>query len=72
MSETNNLESGIYSDNPDDSMKYIKSCDAREIVLCRDCKHRKADDPRNIHCEIFDMWMPEEFFCADGERRTDD
>ena len=46
-----------------------------EIVRCRDCKHR---DPEDKKCDYGGMAVqglffprPDDWFCADGERRDD-
>lgn len=60
--------------------------DAVEIVRCRDCKHCREKDRSEafVYCEnvvictndevTADGWLPvfENYFCAYGERRTDD
>lgn len=44
--------------------------DYQELVRCKDCKHTKADGCGAIYCKKWDRWeMPEDYFCADGERR---
>lgn len=44
------------------------------VIRCKDCKHTETDgcaDPA-IYCQKWDRWeMPEDFFCAYGERRTE-
>ena len=51
----------------------MTTVDAVQVVRCRDCKHTKDDGCGAIYCKIWDKWeMPEDFFCADGERRTDE
>ena len=42
-----------------------------EIVRCKDCKHWDADEHA---CNIKIGWFScdADWFCADGERRTDD
>ena len=42
----------------------------REIIRCRDCKHRTTDEPGMVYCEsIIGGWVKDDFYCADGERR---
>ena len=36
-----------------------------EIVRCRDCKY--WEDSEN--CPVYDLERPEDWFCADGERK---
>lgn len=42
------------------------------VVRCKDCKHTKTDGMEEpaIYCKKWDEWeMPNDFFCAFGERR---
>ena len=69
-----NMESGIFTDNPDDTMRYIASCDRVEsvdVVRCNDCSHTNArsKDGEYWHCGMFNLWMNKDFYCADGKRR---
>lgn len=42
-----------------------------EIVRCKDCKHYKPN--RLFECSLHGACQPKpDWFCADGERRTDD
>lgn len=73
-----NIESGIYTDNPDDAMRYIASCDRVEsvdVVRCKDCKHyHKADrgHPDTEWCKrLICGTIKPDFYCADGERRSE-
>lgn len=66
-----NMESGIFTDNPDDTMRYIASCDRVEsvdVVRCKDCKWHL----NNTHtCTMFyfcGMYTRDDFYCADGRR----
>ena len=34
-----NYETGIYTDNPDDTLRYMQSAEVVEVVRCKDCKH---------------------------------
>ena len=49
----------------------------QELVRCRDCKHRDPED-KGCDCAGHEMVMggiipmPDNWFCADGERRTHD
>lgn len=43
-----------------------------DLVRCKDCKHTKDDGCGAIYCKVWDRWeMPEDYFCADGERRSE-
>ena len=70
-----NYETGIYTDNPDDTLRYMKSAEVVEVVRCKDCKHWKQTDEIPVHygeCldSVFGYCAPrEDFFCKDGERR---
>lgn len=68
-----NYETGIYTDNPDDTLRYMKSTEVVEVVRCRYCKHRNAGskDGNDVHCGIFNLWMGKDFFCKYGERRSE-
>lgn len=44
-----------------------------EIIRCKDCKHL---DPEDHHCDsghdiVWQLSRRDDWFCADGERRTD-
>ena len=46
----------------------------QELIRCQDCKHR---DPEDGKCECghairWQLKRPDDWFCADGERREDD
>ena len=40
------------------------------VVYCRDCKHR--NNPLACKLESEGMYMPDDWFCADGELKDDD
>lgn len=50
----------------------IEVGDRKELVRCKDCKwHDNADDsPKYLPC--MEMRTNPNWFCAEGERRTDD
>ena len=68
-----NYETGIYTDNPDDTLRYMKSVEVVEVVRCKDCWRKNAGtkDKENVHCGMFNMWMDSDFFCKFGERRSE-
>ena len=41
------------------------------VVRCKDCKFSKPDWEEAIWCELYDCRRYKNWFCADGERRTD-
>lgn len=46
--------------------------DAVTVVRCKDCKHRAMDEIGMVYCEnIVGGWVSDDFYCADGERRTE-
>lgn len=73
-----NYETGIYTDNPDDTLRYMKSAEVVEVVRCKDCKHSdlfKADDTETtmpMKClgirygGVYPDW-----YCEHGERRSE-
>jgi len=48
--------------------------DMVEVVRCKDCKHgEKCVEPhKDYWCNLYEGYKWSEWFCADGERRTDD
>lgn len=47
----------------------IPTADVVEVVRCKECKHSS----QKVHiCEITNYLYGENYFCAWGERRTDD
>lgn len=49
------------------------TADVVEVVRCKYCAHHE-DIPytTNVWCEKVERLLPEDWFCADGERREDD
>ena len=44
-----------------------------EIVRCKECKYHDEGMPGAVYCpNLVGGWVSERFFCAGGERRTDD
>lgn len=43
-----------------------------ELIRCKDCKHGRLYAPNCVDCEHIKMAIDADWFCADGERRTDD
>lgn len=48
--------------------------DVVEIVRCKDCKHREYDGSPFCPwmCEIDGRNVPDDWFCADGERKEEE
>ncbi len=65
-----NYDTGIYTDNPDDTLRYMRSTQAVAVTRCKDCKYQNArtKNGKNVHCNMFSMWMENEFFCAYGKK----
>ena len=52
---------------------YIIEHKAEQVVRCKDCKHHEDEEMGMVYCtHIVGSWVAEDFFCADGERRSDD
>jgi len=87
LCRVDNLQSGIYTDNPDDQMRYVQTTQPVDlwgnpkidddyvlVVRCINCKHRNArtSDGKDVHCEVFNLWMHSDFYCKDGKRKTNE
>ena len=46
--------------------------DAVPVVRCKDCKHGRLYRPNCVDCEFNELAKDADWFCADGERRTND
>ena len=65
-----NYETGIYTDNPDDTLRYMKSAEVVEVVRCKDCEHwQRFEDDVFGNCTMAHGVTDEQFYCKDGERR---
>lgn len=43
------------------------------VVRCADCKHHEDEQPGAVWCPYYiESWVENDFFCAYGERRTDE
>ena len=38
-----NYETGIYTDNPDDTLRYMRSAEVVEVVRCKECRYFHED-----------------------------
>ena len=56
----------ISSEEVEQAIKDAPTVDAVEVVRCRDCKHYMT-----IHCTCDGCCISDDWYCADGERRTD-
>ena len=67
-----NYETGIYTDNPDDTLRYMKSAEVVEVVRCKDCRFHDHEQPGMVYCPaVVGGWVDEDWFCKDGERRNE-
>lgn len=48
----------------DDAIALLK--EQKAVVRCKNCRY--WEDPEN--CSVYDLERPEDWFCADGEPRT--
>ena len=53
----------------------VVNIEERDLITCGDCKYRIVDGDENwrYNCCYFDhaKFQDDDWFCADGERRTD-
>lgn len=52
--------------------KYIDAVDRQELVRCKDCKYcviAGGNNNINLCKRDINIAMPDDWFCADGERR---
>lgn len=49
----------------------LPAIDAVEVVRCKECKWRH-DDSNTQYLPCTDWYPPDDFYCAYGERRTDE
>ena len=44
-----------------------------EVVRCNECRYANArtKDGKNVHCNLFAMWMSRECFCVHGKREDE-
>ena len=54
------------NDVKDFSQSRPEWCPMKEIVRCKDCKHYMT-----IHCTCDGCCISDDWFCADGEKRSD-
>lgn len=84
LCRVDNLQSGIYTDNPDDTLRYVQTTQPVDlwgnpkladdyvlVVRCKDCSHTNARswDGERWRCVVFNLWMSKDFFCKEGARK---
>lgn len=80
--EVLNKKSVPFNANVNDAILTAPTVDAVEVVRCKDCKHWELCDEEDgisygqcMHplCVISNtVFLNENWYCADGERKTDD
>lgn len=55
------------------STKHGKEVEFAKVVRCKDCKHRDPEDKKcdSGHGIVWQLPRPDDWYCADGERRTE-
>ena len=53
-----------YNEAIADIAQFAPTADVVEVVRCKDCKHREGSA-----CDYSTVWVRENWFCADGERK---
>ena len=68
-----------YADGWNSAVELIENAptvDAVEVVRCKDCKHTDNDVYKNPQyqewCCRVGYWVDNDWYCADGERRSDE
>lgn len=47
----------------------LPAADVVKVVRCRECKHRKDEQPSMVYCPcMVGGWVDENWFCAGGEK----
>jgi len=45
----------------------------QELIRCKDCKHYCKDDMSLPFCNIHEsLWLDDDWFCADGEKKVNE
>lgn len=56
----------------DEIVARLKEDDFVQVVRCKYCVHHKdAPQTTDVWCDRLDGLLPEDWFCADGERSED-
>ena len=68
-----------YADGWNSAVELIENAptvDAVEVVRCKDCKHTDNSVYKNPQyqewCSRVGCWVDSDWYCADGERRSDE
>lgn len=62
-----------FSDEFVGQMRARGMTDEFELVRCKDCKHRDPEDKKcdSGHGIVWQLPRPDDWYCADGERKED-
>ena len=53
-------------------LRKIPTADVVEVVRCKDCKFHTDEEPGMVYCPgILGNWVNDDWYCGDGERRTE-
>ena len=64
-------EHNKYANCIDCAIANAPTVDAVQVVRCKDCKHCIRSDSPIGWCEGNTIFVPDDWFCADGERREE-
>lgn len=55
-----------------ETISNFPAADVVPVVRCEKCAHHEDEQPGMVYCEqIVGGWVPNEFFCAEGEEQND-
>lgn len=53
-------------------LEAMPAADVKPVVRCEECAYHEDEEPGMVYCpRILGGWVPNEFFCGEGKRRTD-
>lgn len=54
-----------------ETISNFPAADVVPAVRCEECAYHEDEEPGMVYCpRILGGWVPNEFFCGDGKRRT--
>lgn len=52
-------------------LEAMPAADVVPAVRCKECAYHEDEEPGMVYCpQILGVWVPNEFFCGEGKRRT--
>ena len=52
-------------------LEAMPAADVEPVVRCEECAYHEDEEPGMVYCpRILGGWVPNEFFCGEGKRRT--